>query len=139
MTTTKIRKIIDIRLNNFNEHDDERYALGYRTALSDLVRDINGAIQRELDGEMTELGERNYTLIKRGIKSSGSYDPNEIFCMFEEELYTHEAEIIWDFLEWVHNGKEIEMHGMKITERAFGGGTYEQRFQEFLEDKKTKV
>jgi len=51
---------------------------------------------------MKELGERNYTLITPCIRAEGTFDPNELFFMFEEQLYMDEADTIWDFLEWCH-------------------------------------
>jgi hypothetical protein len=72
---------------------------------------------------MTKLGERNYLLISRGVKCEGSYDPNEIFFIFEEELYIDESQDIWDFLEWCHRAN-----------KHFGRGNYEERFTEFLND-----
>ena len=70
---------------------------------------------------MKKLGQRNYLLISQGVNATGTYDPNEIFFYFEEELYFHESNTIWNFLEWVHkNGK------------AFGRGNYEIVFKEFL-------
>jgi len=73
--------------------------------------------------KMTKLTERNYTLISKGIKSEGSYNPDEIFMWFEEDLFVHESKTIYDFLEWCHK-----------NEKQFGRGNYEERFQEFLND-----
>jgi len=71
---------------------------------------------------MNKLGDRNYSLISQGVKSAGSYNPNEIFCYFEEQLYMNESEEIEKFLQWVHdNGKH------------FGHGNYEKVFAEFKE------
>jgi len=69
---------------------------------------------------MTELGERNYSLISMGVKAHGSYDPNAILYVFEEQLYVHEADEIEAFLRWVHTEA--------IT---FGHGNYEQAFTQF--------
>lgn len=69
---------------------------------------------------MDKLGALNYSLISRGVKTHGSYDPNEIFYMFEEELYTDEVDEISDFLQWCHDNKKY-----------FGHGNYEERFAEF--------
>ena len=70
---------------------------------------------------MKKLGQRNYLLISQGVNMAGTYDPNEIFFYFEEELYFNEAQTIFNFLEWVHkNGK------------FFGSGNYEVVFKEFL-------
>tara|TARA_R110000796_G_scaffold1673_10_gene7004 strand:- start:1355 stop:1741 length:387 start_codon:yes stop_codon:yes gene_type:complete len=126
MTDKKIIEIIKSHINHCGKDAKPLYSLGYETAVSNIIRDINGAYQRELDGKMSELGERNYALIVQGIKSSGTYDPNEMFFMFEESLYVHEADTIWDFLDWV-NADEMA--------RRFGHGNYEQRFQEYLTSK----
>ena len=94
------------------------------------------AINKIESPQMFELGDRNYTLISSGIKSSGSYDPNKIFPYFEEQLYVTESQQIFDFLQWVHEGEPITRHGMTMTSRAFGSGNYEERFQEYLNSKK---
>jgi len=69
---------------------------------------------------MNQLGDRNYTLISRGVGMLGTFDPNEIFPAFEESLYIDEAQEIWDFLEWVHENN-----------KAFGRHNYEQVFKEW--------
>ena len=71
---------------------------------------------------MKKLGRTNYVLITRGIKTYGTFDPQEIFFLFEEELYMDESDTIWDFLEWCHE------NGI-----GFGSGNYEERFSQFLE------
>lgn len=72
---------------------------------------------------MKKLGARNYSLISRGVKAMGNYNPDEIFFMFEEELYTNEYKEIEAFLKWCHtNGK------------MFGSGNYEQVFREFKKE-----
>lgn len=83
---------------------------------------------------MKQLGERNYLLISEAIKGSGSYDPSENFYWFEESLYMHEADTIWKFLQWCHEGgtKPHPVHGLPIPNRGFGRGNYEERFKEFL-------
>ena len=70
--------------------------------------------------KMDRLGDRNYALISRGVKTFGSYDPNEIIDYFAEELYIHEYDEIQDFLQWCHD-----------NDKPFGHGNYEQRFAEF--------
>jgi len=130
MTSQKIISIIEARRNSTTIPNRN-----YNQAIDDILQDIYDAMQKELNGEMTELGERNYELIREGVRCEGSYDPNEIYFMFEERLYTHEAETIWNFLDWVHNGKKVKKYGRMISERAFGRGNYEERFQEFLNDR----
>jgi hypothetical protein len=84
---------------------------------------------------MRKLGERNYAIIVQGIKGTGSYDPKENFYWFEEQLYIHESDTIWEFLAWCHAGgtKPHPVHGLPIPIRGFGIGNYEERFKEFLE------
>ena len=73
---------------------------------------------------MKKLGTRNYTLISQGVKTMGSYNPDEILFIFEEQLYVHQIEEIIAFLKWVHeNGK------------GFGSGNYESVFTEFKKSK----
>jgi hypothetical protein len=71
---------------------------------------------------MTKLGSRNYLLISEGVKMLGTFNPNEIFPIFEEMLLGSQTKEIWDFLFWVNSNRE---------ERAFGKGNYEERFSEF--------
>jgi hypothetical protein len=69
---------------------------------------------------MRKLGERNYLLISRGVNMLGTFNPDDIMFIFEEELYCNQYDEIYDFLTWVHaNGK------------MFGRGNYEQVFKEF--------
>ena len=70
--------------------------------------------------KMKKLGERNYILISSGVKMCGSYDPDEIFAAFEEELLCSQVDEIYEFLKWVHE-----------TGKKFGSGNYEQVFAEY--------
>jgi len=70
---------------------------------------------------LKKLGDRNYLLIKRGVKSFGTFNPEEIMCMFEEDLYVSEAQEVENFLKWVHE-----------TGKSFGSGNYEEVFAEYL-------
>lgn len=84
---------------------------------------------------MKKLGERNYALISQGIKGTGSYDPKEIFYWFEEQLYVHEVDTIYQFLAWCHAGgtkPHPHIQNLNIPKRGFGRGNYEERFSEFL-------
>lgn len=78
---------------------------------------------------MRKLGARNYALIVQGVKGLGTYDPKQIFCFFEEQLYLGESEEIFDFLAWVNEFPEM---------RSFGHGNYEERFKEFKLCTRTK-
>lgn len=70
---------------------------------------------------MKKLGQRNYLLISKGVNTFGTFNPNEIFFLFEEDLYVSEFRTIWNFLDWVHNNGKM-----------FGSGNYEEVFKEFL-------
>ena len=70
---------------------------------------------------MKKLGVRNYTLISQGVRIEGTFNPDKIFFIFEENLYFNEAGTIWNFLEWVHK-----------SGKSFGSGNYEAVFKEFL-------
>lgn len=88
---------------------------------------------------MRKLGERNYAIISQGIKGTGTYDPQENFPWFEEQLYIDEVDTIWDFLEWCHAGGTTphpHAKGLDLPIRGFGHGNYEERFKEFLESRK---
>jgi hypothetical protein len=88
-----------------------------------LINKLDAVIEAEVNGVMRIFGDRNYALVVQGVKTEGTYDPNEIFYIFEEQLYVHESSTIFNFLEWVHED---------TPNRAFGHGNYEERFQTFL-------
>jgi len=69
---------------------------------------------------MNQLGDRNYSLISRGVSIEGTFNPALIFYAFEESLYVDESQEIWDFLEWVHKNN-----------KSFGRYNYEQVFKEW--------
>ena len=64
-----------------------------------------------------------YCLISEGVKTHGSYDPNEILYIFEENLTSAEYNTVVPFLSWVSQDSK---------NRCFGSGNYESRYQEFL-------
>lgn len=69
---------------------------------------------------MKKLGARLYQMISFAVSVEGTFDPKQIFYLFEEKLTDSEFKEINAFLTWVHvNGK------------AFGSGNYEQVFKEF--------
>ena len=70
---------------------------------------------------MTKLGDRNYTLISMGCKTTGTYEPDECLGPVEEQMYIEELPTIQAFLQWCHD-----------TGKAFGHGNYEERFAEWL-------
>ena len=74
---------------------------------------------------MNKLGIRNYTLISQAVKSVGTFNPDEILFIFEEELYADEAIEIEAFLKWCH-----------AIDKMFGSGNYEKCFYEFQTAKK---
>ena len=73
---------------------------------------------------MKRLGRLNYELVRSGVHTLGSYDPNEVFNYFGERLQMNQSQEIWDFLEWVHKNN-----------KPFGDGNYEQVFAEFKASK----
>ena len=131
MEINRVVELIEKRLKYCKTNKRGVYSLAYQSALNDLIGDIT----KEINGKMIQLGERNFLLINQGVKMLGTYNPDEILCIFEEELYVNEVYTIRDFLTWVHNGKEIEKYGTMCNERSFGRGNYEERFQEFLNTK----
>jgi len=71
---------------------------------------------------MNKLGDRNYSLISAAVKTVGSYDPDEILYLFEEQLYVDDYDEVVEFLRWVHK-----------KGKTFGHGNYEEVFTEFQE------
>jgi len=51
------------------------------------------------------------TLVLNAVRTFGTYDPDEIMCLFEESLTLREARDVHAFLAWVHG-----------TRRQFGTG-----------------
>lgn len=76
---------------------------------------------------MKNLGRANFLMIINAVIHRGTYNPEQIFCWFEERLYMNEVDTIYKFLKWVHEGK---------GNRNFDFNNYEERFQEFLNDVK---
>jgi len=70
---------------------------------------------------MKKLGFYNYTMISEGVKTIGTFNPEKIFFIFEEDLYVNESDTIYAFLNWCHQNN-----------RTFGSGNYEEMFQKFL-------
>ena len=69
---------------------------------------------------MNKLGDRNYALISSGVKMTGTFDPDETFPAFIEQLYESEIDEIYAFMSWCHD-----------SGKTFGHGNYEERFTEF--------
>lgn len=74
---------------------------------------------------MTELSERNWTLIEMGLKHTGNF--TDAFIWIEEQLYLDEAEDILKFLKW------CEFHHKNI-----GHGNYQQVFKQFRNEQQDK-
>jgi hypothetical protein len=70
---------------------------------------------------MKKLGKANYNLISLGIRTEGTFNPDDIFYLFEEQLLACQIDRIYNFLKWCHNNK-----------KTFGSGNYEQVFSEYL-------
>ena len=47
-----------------------------------------------------KLSEKLETLIRMGVKQSGSYDPDKSLYLYEEELTGEEADNVYAFLQW---------------------------------------
>ena len=60
---------------------------------------------------MKKLGDRNWTLISNGIKTLGTYNPDEILGLFIMSLRIDEVKEIENFLRWLHKSGKIMDHG----------------------------
>jgi hypothetical protein len=69
-----------------------------------------------------KFGRVLYNLVSDGIKCAGSYDPDEIFFYFEEDLTHDESIICYYFLKFVHENS-----------LGFGHGTYDEVYAQFRE------
>lgn len=79
--------------------------------------------------KMKKLGDRNWMLIKRVVKTYGTWNPEEVLPLIVEELYTDEFLDVARFLTWVHE-----------TGRTMGDGNYEQVFSKWIgEMERTEV
>ena len=126
MEATEVIKIIEETHQTYD---------GDTKVLLTVMKKIKALQDRQLRGEMTMLGDRNYALISEALKCEGSFDPSRILFIFEERLYIHEGEMIEEFLQWVVDGEFKEIHGSYQPIRGFGHGNYEERFQEFLKSR----
>ena len=79
-----------------------------------------GNIVTESINEMNKLGVRLYGLLSMSIKTSGSYAPDEVLPMIEEELTPAEYDELKGFLQWVTDNN-----------KRFGSGNYEQMFSRY--------
>lgn len=94
----------------------------YAAALAVLVHE--GGIKIETVDNRLQLSERLQSLIHRGVKTFGTYDPEEVIVLFEEELTLDELEAAKGFLGWVHeNGK------------TFGRGNINKVWREYQKQK----
>jgi hypothetical protein len=78
---------------------------------------------------MKKLKRYNFLMIINAVISCGTYDPTIIFCWFEERLFMHESDTIYEFLQWTYEG---------YGERNFDHDNYEEKFAEFLKSKLVK-
>jgi hypothetical protein len=69
-----------------------------------VKQNLDDAIQEiEAEGNLTPKLE---SLMFRAIKTFGTYDPDKIMVLFEEDLNDREYAFVSTFLRWVHiNGK----------------------------------
>lgn len=69
---------------------------------------------------MNKLGKHNFGLIEAAVRIEGTFDPEEISCLFLESLYVDEVDTVLDFLKWCHE-----------NQRVFGSRNYEEVFSEY--------
>jgi hypothetical protein len=77
---------------------------------------------------MKKLGERNFFLLNKGVGATCNYI--DAYYYAEEELYTNEANTIYNFCVWVEDGRIDEW----MSSRSFGLANYEQRFKQFIDE-----
>ena len=70
------------------------------------------------------LSELEIDMIIDAIKCSGTYDPDEIMCAFEERLTHDQYQKIYPFLKWVHEKNQ-----------GFGKANYQAVFDTYWEEK----
>ena len=73
------------------------------------------------------FGYHLYSVVSRGPKMLGTYDPEEILPVFEEELTFAELDKVVPFLRWLHE-----------TGKGMGFGNYEERYAEYLAEQGVK-
>ncbi len=101
-----------------SEEKDAKFAEAMKETASELE-----AIMKLEPKKLTKLGDRNYTLLARGAKTTGDY--LEGFYMVEEDMYIDEADHIREYCKW-----------LKDNDKGMGWGNYEERFAEFLNSDK---
>lgn len=72
-----------------------------------------------------KLGHLLYYVISEAVRTMGTYEPNEIFFLFEENLTAEQSLTVYGFLEWIHKNN-----------KAFGSGNYEMIYAQFLASRK---
>jgi len=77
---------------------------------------------------MKNLTRLHYTLISQAVNTFGTFNPEEIFCMFEEQLTPAEANVIFAFLNWTHKNN-----------KSFGHANYKEIYAEFKATKIEKI
>jgi hypothetical protein len=58
-----------------------------------------------------KLSRHLFSCISRGAKTHGTYDPDEILYLFEEELTLDECTLVVHFLNWLHENQKGMGHG----------------------------
>lgn len=76
---------------------------------------------------MKKLSKRIYELLRYAVSTEGSFDPNKILYLIEEDMTAKEVEAIEKFLNWVNED---------VDNRCFGSGNYAVRFEEYLKSTK---
>jgi hypothetical protein len=66
-----------------------------------------------------------YAMLQGALKSSGTYDPDQVLGRIEEQLTLADYRELHAFLGWVHR-----------NDKQFGRDTYNERFAEWKESLK---
>lgn len=89
-----------------------------------MEQELGLSKRNELGVYYSEMPRHLSILILDAVKTMGSYDPNEILFIFEENLTFEEHEHISGFLEWVH-----------ATNKGFGRANIDTVWSAYWEQK----
>lgn len=77
---------------------------------------------------MKKLTKRTVSHMSDGVRTYGTYDPNECFHVFEEKLTVQESIFCRQFMQWVHDNKF-----------KFGSGNVDALYEDFTKTGEFKV
>lgn len=75
---------------------------------------------------MKNLSQANYYLIKNAVNTEGTFNPDEIMYLFEEQLTSDQYDDIYSFLSWVDTNN-----------KPFGSGNYKTVYKQYINSLKT--